>query len=133
MPSRIAKPSHTGAPTGLANTDNFSKMAAALRRWIFFWQGKPRAPEAEESLATLLNKRGEVRSTRTAAGETRAELFQPQQQGRTVDLSGAPAEESAPQETGVPDAEAKPAAEKPPTTTSWLLEAKKRAQRRKDG
>ena len=44
------------------------KLTAIARKWISFWKGSPRPPEAEESLVTLLAKRGEVRSTRTAAG-----------------------------------------------------------------
>jgi hypothetical protein len=105
------------------------KALAALRRWIFFWEGKKRAPEAEESLASLLAKRGEVRSTKTAAGEARAELFRPEQ---AVDLSSTPPKEPMPRTSQAPATEAKPVEEeKPSTTTSRLLEAKKRAQKRK--
>ncbi len=109
------------------------KLTAMVRKWLFFWKGAPRPAEADESLATLLAKRGEVRSTRTAAGvEARPELFQPQQPAKPAEFSGV--------ETGRPPAPdelpttpaPKPAAAEPPTgTTSRLLEAKRRAQKRR--
>src|SRR6266496_611625 len=36
-----------------------------LRRWLFFWRGVPRTPEADESLAALLTRRDEVRAKQT--------------------------------------------------------------------
>jgi hypothetical protein len=109
------------------------KVTAMVRKWLFFWKGAPRPAEADESLASLLAKRGEVRSTRTAAGgEARPELFQPQQPAKPAEFSGV--------ETGRPPTPdelpttpaPKPAAAEPPTgTTSRLLEAKRRAQKRR--
>jgi hypothetical protein len=83
----------------------------------------------------LLARRGQVRSTRTAAGvESRPELFRPQQLGAPVALPGADASETAPAVERPPKAEPKPAeADKPVATTSRLLEAKKRAQKRRNG
>jgi hypothetical protein len=112
--------------------EEWLKATATLRKMVFFWHGKPRAPEAEESLASLLAKRGEVRSTRTGAGEARAELFQPEQAGAVIELPGTRPEGAA-GTVRAPVEEAKASeTEKQTTTTSRLLEAKKRAQRRRD-
>jgi uncharacterized membrane protein len=106
-----------------------------VRGWIFFWQGVPREPEAEESLAALLSRREQVRSRQTAPAENPAELFRPQ---KPVTLTPAdPSLTPKPPSGGgttapppAPEEGAKPAA--PATTTSRLLDAKKRAQRRKE-
>jgi hypothetical protein len=104
------------------------------RRWILFWRPEPRPAEAEESLAALLARRGQVRSTRTApaTGEARPELFRPEKEAPLF-----PSESSAPGEApaggSAPDAGDQPpqAAEKSEdSTTSRLLEAKRRALRR---
>ena len=112
--------------------DEWLKATATLRKWIFFWQGTPRTPDQEESLSTLLARRDQVRSTRTAAGESpREELFQPLQPGGPVGLPEAG--EKAPRVASPPVEEAEsPEAEKPAATTSRLLEAKRRAQRRRE-
>jgi len=107
-----------------------------LRRKIFFWQGIDRPPEAEESLGALLARRDVVRSKHTApVVETRAELFQP--------ATPVVVQDNFPQQTeSAPLASSKSAAaenkpveeskDEPVSTTSRLLEAKKRAQRRKE-
>jgi Ca-activated chloride channel family protein len=114
----------------------WAKMMDLARKWIFFWKGAPRPAEADESLASLLAKRGQVRSTRTAAGSgERPELFQPQQAGPPVEspAPGAILHETT-QATEPPPAppETSPQDEKPVGTTSRLLEAKRRAQKRRD-
>ncbi len=104
-----------------------------VRHWIFFWQGVPREPEAEESLAALLSRREQVRSTQTAPAQPSAELFRPQ---KPVTLP--PDEASPPEKPALGIATPKPSPEaeggKPEagTTTSRLLDAKRRAQRRKE-
>src|SRR6185295_14072938 len=40
--------------------DEWLKATAGIRKWVFFWRGAPRPPEAEESLGALLAKRGSV-------------------------------------------------------------------------
>src|SRR5882724_1209886 len=60
--------------------DEMQRAWRRLRGWIFFWQGVPREPEAEESLAALLARREQVRSTQTAPAQPSAELFRPQKQ-----------------------------------------------------
>lgn len=107
------------------------KATATLRHALFFWKPAARPQQPEESLAALLARRAEVRQTTTAAGETRAELFQP----------AAPGDTPLPAEFGefTPPTEAAPAVE-PPTDTApppkpvssagRLLDAKRRAQGR---
>jgi len=111
--------------------DEWLRAALALRRWLFFWQGAPRNPEVEESLTALLARREQVRSTQTApALEPHPDLFRPQQPV-TVELPGQEAAAADPKAAEVPATElAKPPAEPPPSTTSRLLEAKRRAQKR---
>ncbi|MEI6784189.1 MAG: VWA domain-containing protein, partial [Verrucomicrobiota bacterium] len=59
--------------------DEWLRAMQALRRWLFFWRGAPRPPEAEESLAALLTRRQQVRSQQTApAAEPRPDLFRPE-------------------------------------------------------
>ncbi|HYG34281.1 MAG TPA: hypothetical protein VEC99_05830, partial [Clostridia bacterium] len=114
--------------------EEWLKATQTLRRWIFFWQGTPRTPEAEESLTALLARREQVRSRQTApAAEARPELFQPAQP-ITEPLPGATAQPAVQAATGREAAVAeppKPPEEPPSSTTSRLLEAKRRAQKRK--
>jgi hypothetical protein len=103
-----------------------------LRSWLIVWRGAPRPPEAEESLAALLTRRAQVRAQQTApAAEPRPELFRPEK-AATVPLPG---EEGAAaplsQPTPAPAEPPKPSGEPAPSTASRLLEAKRRAQRRK--
>ncbi len=115
--------------------DEMHRAWRKLRGWIFFWRGVPREPEAEESLAALLARREQVRTTQTAPAQAQAQadLFRPQ---KPVTLPGsqdfsAPAAsvaEGEPKPPPEPESEAKP----PTSTTSRLLDAKRRAQRRKE-
>jgi Ca-activated chloride channel family protein len=113
--------------------DEMRRAWRRVRGWIFFWQGVPREPEADESLAALLARRGQVRSRQTAPAQPQEQLFRPQKQP-TLPL---PSESGVP--GGQPGLEIKPPPEtepmeKPPptSTTSRLLDAKRRAQRRKE-
>jgi uncharacterized membrane protein len=117
--------------------EEWAKVTAKLRKWFFFWQGTPRPVEAEESLTTLLARRDEVRGGKTAAGtEARPELFKPEQTPAltagfppTDTASAAPTSPTAP----IAPPPAPEAGEKTVGTTSRLLEAKRRAQKRRDG
>jgi hypothetical protein len=112
--------------------EEWLKATATLRKAIFFWDGKPRPVEAEESLASLLAKRGEVRSSRTGAGEARPELFRPEQSGGPIEIPAAGGGEKAvriERPSAVPSSPVEE--EKPVGTTSRLLEAKRRAQQRR--
>jgi Ca-activated chloride channel family protein len=105
-----------------------------ILRHVLFWRGVPREPEAEESLAALLARKQQVRSTQTAPSEPSADLFKPQKEV-TLPLGGEPS-----QPTGLgggtpaaPQPPTKPEDKQPPTsTTSRLLDAKRRAQKRKE-
>jgi hypothetical protein len=103
-----------------------------LRRWFVFWAGAPRPPEAEESLAALLARRQQVRSRRTGpALEPRPDLFRPARPAETP-LPGEALPATHMQETAPSPAESPKAPEEPQASTaSRLLEAKRRAQRRK--
>lgn len=112
--------------------EEWLKAWQAISRTLFFWRGVPRSPQAEESLAALLARREQVRSSQTPAVEARPELFQPQQTS-TVPLPEA----GAPTPTGSVAPPAAVPTEPPSTpepaggTTSRLLEAKRRAQQRR--
>jgi hypothetical protein len=117
--------------------EEWARITTKLRKWVLFWQGTPLPVEAEVSLATLLARRDQVRGGKTAAGgEARPELFRPEQ---PATFSEAPPVETGPGQpagaTGVGPASppAPETEEKPAGTTSRLLEAKRRAQRRRDG
>lgn len=102
-----------------------------VRRKVFFWKGIPRPVEADESLAALLNRREQVRSTQTRpTTQVNPDLFRPENESATP----APLSllESAPE--APPPAVEKPSEVAPDrtTTTSRLLEAKRRAQKRHD-
>jgi hypothetical protein len=115
--------------------EEWQRAIRVLRRWVFFWQGVPRAPEAEESLAALLTRRDQVRAkqtTTTPPPPPRPDLFTPEKPVTEIPSEG--------EEPGKPAASApppiveprKPGDEKEPSsTTSRLLEAKRRAQKRK--
>ncbi len=103
-----------------------------LLRRILFWQGIPRPAQADESLAALLARREQVRSVHTApAVEPNPDLFRPEDPlaSPVVTASSSPALGEKPKPGSPPPAEPVQAGDRP-TTTSRLLEAKRRAQRR---
>jgi uncharacterized membrane protein len=104
------------------------KATENLRRWLFFWRGKPRPVEADESLNALLTRREQVRAkTAAMATEPRADLFNPVNSASAENvITPSAATGKAPEQPATPQAKQAPAAE----TTSRLLEAKRRAQRK---
>lgn len=101
-----------------------------LRRRIFFWKGVPRPKEADESLSALLSRREHVRSQRPAPSP---DLFKPE---KTVVIEQtqpgkAPTATTTEPSTAAPEPESP--AEKTTTTTSRLLDAKRRAKKRTGG
>jgi uncharacterized membrane protein len=112
--------------------DEWMRGMRILRSWLIFWRGAPRPPEAEESLAALLTRRQQVRSQQTApAAEPRPELFRPEKPG-TLPLPGEEDVAAQPsQPAPAPTEPPKPPSEPAPSTASRLLEAKRRAQKRK--
>jgi hypothetical protein len=117
--------------------EEWARVTATLRRYLFFWTGTPRPAPAEESLATLLARRDQVRGGRTSAGtaEARPDLFKPEQQpAPNVIFGSSDGEAIKPAAPVVSPEPTPPAAEdKPAATTSRLLEAKRRAQKRREG
>jgi len=112
--------------------DEWLRATQTLRRWLLFWQPPPRPAEAEESLAALLARRDAVRAKQTApALEPRPELFKPERVA-TRTLPGSELEPSTPERAVAADSEpSRPAGEPAPSTTSRLLEAKRRARKRR--
>jgi uncharacterized membrane protein len=112
--------------------DEWLRAMQVLRRWLFFWQGVPRPPEAQESLEALLARRQQVRSQQTApSAEPRPDLFRPERQA-DVPLPGEePAAAPAAQSASITAEDTKTSAEPAPSTASRLLEAKRRAQKRR--
>jgi uncharacterized membrane protein len=113
--------------------EEWLKATLTLRRWVFFWQGKPRPVEADESLAALLARRDSVRAKQAAPViQPAPQLFQPakpattEMKPRFATEVKSEASGSNPQATGNQPPTAKPEA----TTTGRLLEAKRRAQRK---
>ena len=116
------------------DADEMRRLAQWFRRWILFWKGVPRPVEAEESLAALLARKNQVRSTQTGpAVAPNPDLFQP------ADPNASPLSMSAPGESAPAETEpARSSGEEAPSgpddrtaTTSRLLEAKRRAQNRR--
>lgn len=113
--------------------DEWSRFLAVMRRYVFFWMRTPRPVKAEESLATLLARRDQVRGEKTAAGTgARPELFQPEQAPAPVVQPTTPTPRADATAAAAPPPAESPPEEKPAATTSRLLEAKRRAQKRRD-
>jgi Ca-activated chloride channel family protein len=103
----------------------WERFLSVVRAKVLFWRGKPRPVEAEESLDALLVRRAEVRAKTTTA-EPIPDLFRPANAPKVDEVAPASSSQSGP-------VEQKPAAKEaqPETgTTSRLLEAKRRAQKR---
>ena len=113
--------------------DQLARASATVRRYVFFWKGVPRPAQADESLAALLNRRDQVRSQRPAQVMTPPpDLFTPEK----APVEPVTRSEQA-QPTFSPAAEPieeKPAAPAKPveSTTSRLLDAKRRARERSE-
>ena len=113
--------------------DEWLKATATLRRGLLFWRPVPRRVEADESLDALLARRDQVRARQTAPAEPNPELFRPQTQAVlprhdeglalvVPTVKPGESQQSAPART--PD--------QPASTTSHLLEAKRRARKKLD-
>jgi uncharacterized membrane protein len=112
--------------------DEWQRAMQILRRWLFFWQGAPRPPEAQESLEALLARRQQVRSQQTAPSvEPRPDLFRPERQADLPLPGEEPAATPAAQPHPATTEAAKPSPEPASSTASRLLEAKRRAQKRR--
>jgi uncharacterized membrane protein len=105
----------------------WEKFLALVRSKVLFWRGKPRPVEADESLDALLARREQVRARTTAVPpvEPSPSLFEPAHAAKIEEPISAASKVAAEQ----PKPE-KPKANQPAETTSRLLEAKRRAQRK---
>lgn len=106
--------------------EQFERAARAIQRSVIFWRKEPVRVESDESLAALLARRDRVRASQPVPiVQAAADLFKPDKPFVLPPAEAAP--EIKPSES-VDDAapvEGQPA----PTTTSRLLDAKRRAQK----
>jgi len=108
------------------------KATQTLRKWLLPWRPVPRSKDADESLAALLSRRDQVRARRTTTAAP--ELFQPQQAPPPPPGSSGPSAPGEPQiSVEASQAAEAPKPEAPVSTTSRLLDAKRRARKRTEG
>ena len=114
--------------------DEWLKATENLRRWIFFWQPRSKPVESDPGLASLLNRRSQVREK--TIGEPRSDLFEPEKRyevkkGEDAG-TGAPKTASTPAEKASgDDSGAKDGEVEPESVTDRLLAAKRRARKKK--
>jgi hypothetical protein len=108
--------------------EEWLKFRNALGRTVFFWRGRPRSAEAEESLAALLARREEVRTKQTAPAQPDPDLFKPKQ--TVVVPEKEMAESVILPSTEEPQKPETSKDEKPAGTTGRLLEARRRAKKK---
>lgn len=109
------------------------KVTDRIKAWLFFWKSRPRPVEADESLNALLARKEQVRARTTApASEVNPDLFKPVNKP-TGDDFGATSQGPAGTPSSQPPANSQTQKPEPPAenVTSRLLEAKKRAQKKK--
>jgi uncharacterized membrane protein len=108
--------------------EDAQKMLAAVKGTVMFWRPTPKVTKSDESLSALLQRRDAVRAETTKPVEDRPELFQPSQ----PIFMPLPGTEPKP-EPAKPASEAAPAEgeKKPESGMASLLEAKRRAQKKK--
>ena len=112
--------------------DEWRRWWARGRGYLTFWPGKPRPPQADDSLNVLLARREQVRARHSPEATSplapQESLFQPVQE---VDVPVAPGATSPEGSTRPPPPGPEiPKPDQPTTTTSRLLEAKRRAMRK---
>jgi hypothetical protein len=113
--------------------EQWQKAMARVQQTVLFWKRVPRATPADESLAALLARRDQVRTTQTGpAPDARPDLFKPQQPV-ILPTRPEPAQSTKTGEPAAPETPSAPSGDAPSTsTTGRLLEAKRRAQRKQD-
>ncbi len=114
--------------------EEWLRATATLRRWLFFWRAKQVRPqEADESLAALLNRRDQVRATQKPAEPVvvNPAMFQPKDPVRVVSAKPVSKSAEASETELVSGTDTGQAKAEETTTTSRLLDAKKRAQKRR--
>jgi hypothetical protein len=109
--------------------EEWQRGLAAVKRTVVFWNPAPKVQQTDVSLAALLTRRDEVRSRQSRPEPAREELFQPAQPVSSPLPGTESAEPQAPATPPQsPEAAAPPAQQ---TSTNRLLEAKRRAQKRR--
>jgi hypothetical protein len=105
-----------------------------LKARLLFRRAAAQPGQLDDSLTALLARRDHVRSTKTAAAEPKPELFRPAKPVEpTAPGPAALTEPQQAQPSAAPPSDQTPDEATPASTTSRLLEAKRRAQRRKGG
>jgi hypothetical protein len=108
--------------------EDWLKFVAAVKGTMLFWRPKPKLAKSDESLSALLARRDAVRAETTKPVEERPELFQPTQPVAMPLPGTEPKPEPAKPSVETPAAEGE---KKPESGMASLLEAKRRAQRKK--
>jgi hypothetical protein len=114
--------------------EQWAKAFAAIKSAVIFWKPAPRVMQPDESLGALLARRDAVRAKTTApAGQPSPNLFQPKQpvSAAPPTLLAGGGEEEPKEKPAETSTETKPS-EKTESTASRLLEAKRRAQRKRE-
>jgi uncharacterized membrane protein len=113
--------------------EEMARLVAAVRKRVPFLRPSTRPPQTDESLGALLARRDSVRSQHTTTALADPALFKPQQAPAEPLPGFEAAQVSAPDAARPAVEEPAAAPEAPESTTSRLLEAKRRAQRRGRG
>ncbi|MCP5520182.1 MAG: VWA domain-containing protein [Verrucomicrobiales bacterium] len=112
--------------------EEWLKATATLRRLVFFWNRPKTTAKTDESLASLLSRREQVRSRHTPRAEQpRAELFKPHEETAAPLPGEKPAPPKPSRNEAAPESKVKPPAPEE-SVTSRLLAAKRKATRKLD-
>jgi len=108
--------------------EDWLKFVATVKGTVMFWRPKPKVTKSDESLSALLARRDAVRAETTKPVEERPDLFQPTQPV-SVPLPGTgPKPQPVKPKADAPPAEGE---KKPESSMASLLEAKRRAQKKR--
>jgi hypothetical protein len=113
--------------------EEWQRALAVVKRTVVFWNPPPKVQQTDESLAALLARRDDVRARQARPGQASEELFQPTEPA-AMPLPGSKPVESSASSSSEPAGAATPPERTPPAAqspTNRLLEAKRRAQRRR--
>ncbi|MBA4150701.1 MAG: VWA domain-containing protein [Verrucomicrobia bacterium] len=114
----------------LLGREEWQRFVQFAEKRLFFWRARPKQTQSDESLSSLLARRDEVRSKQPVAAEQAPRVIVPEPKPELF-MPAKPVQETA-KETVIPktvDGEKPPATGTPETTTSRLLDAKRRAKK----
>jgi hypothetical protein len=109
--------------------EEWQRGLTAVKRAVVFWNPPPKVQQTDVSLAALLTRRDEVRSRQARPEEAREDLFRPSKPVAAPLPGTEPAEPQAP--AAAPESPEPPPPPAQQSSTNRLLEAKRRAQRRR--